>query len=437
MLPRALRYLGLFVLLASLLGVVGYLAFALVSSQPVPVMPELARGIGLFLFGFMALLVLRYLALMWFSYLDQVEVSARGDEVFLPEVTIVVPAYNEGPVIQASIRSLLELDYPNYEIVVIDDGSSDDTCLKARELEGRYSKVRVRVLSKRNGGKASALNLGIEAAASDLILCMDADSKLNPAALRRAVAHFVEPEVGAVAGNVKVVNRTSVLTRLQALEYIEGLNMVRRAQAFFRSVNIIPGPLGVFRKRVMLEVGGYEEDTFAEDCDLTLKILERGWKIRYEPEAVAFTEAPEDLRDLIKQRYRWTRGILQALRKRRRAFVSPRNVGLTVAVWYMAFEGLIWPAVNVLAQVYLVWIAAAYGHGILLVLWWLQLTVLDLVAALYCVVVEEENLALVPYAVLYRLSFTLLLDVCKLAATVEELMAVEMTWGKLERRGRI
>ncbi len=434
---RSVVYLALFTFLAGVLSLLGYLVYSLLFDQPVPVMPDLIRDAGGFFFIFMCILLLRYLILMWFSYLSQVEVTTDEDALALPGVSILVPAYNEGASIQASIRSLLELDYPNYEILVIDDGSTDDTYAKARAMEGRYSGARVRVLHRSNGGKARALNLGISAASEDLILCMDGDSKLAPASLRRAVRHLNDPTVGAVAGNVKVVNRVNMLTRLQALEYVEGLNIIRHAQAFLRSVVIIPGPFGLFRKRVLLEAGGYDVDTYAEDADLTLEILERGWKIRYEPEAVAFTEAPEGMRDLMKQRYRWTRGLLQAMRKRMGAVLRLRNTGLSLGVIYLMFEGLIWPAVNVAAQIFLVYVAAAFGYGNLLLLWWAQLTVLDLVAALYCVVVEEESLALVPYAIPYRLFFTICLDVGRVASSIEEMCHVEMGWGKLERRGRL
>jgi poly-beta-1,6 N-acetyl-D-glucosamine synthase len=434
---RPIAYAALFTFLAGVLGILGYLIYSLLFRHPIPVMPALIRDAGGFFFIFMCVLLLRYLILMWFSYLSQMDLTTDEDPEILAGVSILVPAFNEGAGIQTSIRSLLELDYPSYEIIVIDDGSTDDTYAKARAMEGRYSSTRVRVLHKRNGGKASALNLGISSASEDLILCIDGDSKLAPASLRRATRHLADPTVGAVAGNVKVVNRLNLLTRLQALEYIEGLNIIRHAQAFFRSVVIIPGPFGLFRKRVLMEVGGYEEDTYAEDADLTLKILERGWKIRYEPEAVAFTEAPEGMRDLMKQRYRWTRGLLQALRKRIRAVLSFKNAGLSFGILYLLFEGLAWPAANVAAQLFLVYLAAAFGTGDLLLLWWAQLTILDLVAALYCVVVEEESLALIPYAIPYRLFFTLCLDVGRVAASVEELFQVDMAWGKLERRGRL
>jgi poly-beta-1,6 N-acetyl-D-glucosamine synthase len=389
------------------------------------------------LFAFLIALIVRYVLLLWFSYLnflDSGELVQAGE----PLVSVIVPAYNEGAVIQSSIRSLLKLDYPRFEILVVDDGSSDDTYQRASRFAGPHGRAEVRVLHQRNGGKASALNTGIRGARGSLVLCMDGDSVLAPGTLRSAVRHFVDPAVGAVAGSVKVVNRTNALACLQALEYVEGLNMVRQAQAFFRAVNIIPGPIGVFRRGALLEIGGYESDTYAEDCDLTLRLLARGWQIKYEPGAIAYTEAPEQLLDLLKQRYRWTRGILQAIRKHARTLVDPRrSLTLTFTLWYMIFEGILWPAMNVFAHVLFVAVAARYGAALSLVIWWAQLTVLDLAAALYCVVVEEEGLSLVPYAVLYRVFFALTIDTAKLFATVEELFQLRMDWGKLERIGRI
>ncbi len=390
------------------------------------------------LLGFLGLLTLRYFGLLWFSYLSHLDRARLPEGRFFPLVSILVPCYNEGAVVQGSIRSLLQLDYPRYEIIVIDDGSRDDTCAKARVFEGTHGNAEVRVIRKQNAGKAIALNTGIAAARGEFVLCMDGDSALHPATLRRAVRHLADPRVGAVAGSVKVVNRTNLLSSLQALEYVEGLNMVRAAQGFFRLVNIIPGPIGVFRRAALRRVGGYDHDTFAEDCDLTLKLLGDGWQIHYEPEAIAYTEAPEKLLDLLKQRYRWTRGILQAIRKHRRSLVDMRHgPGVCFTLWYMIFEGILWPSMNVFAHVLFVFVAARYGAALPLVLWWAQLTVLDLAAALYCVAVEEERIRLVPYAIYYRAFFALTIDVAKLFATVEELFRLRMDWGKLERIGRI
>ena len=343
---------------------------------------------------------------MWLSYLHHIESRERPvvDRTLRP-VTIIVPVYNEEALIAPALRSLLALDYPAFDILVVDDGSTDRTLERAASLEGRYGPVTLRVVSKANGGKASALNTGIALARTPYVLCMDGDSRLARGTLRSAMRHFDDPRVGAVAGNVKVVNRTNIWTRLQALEYIEGLNMARRAQGFLRVVNIIPGPIGIFRVDVLRQIGGYDTDTYAEDADLTLKILTAGWHVRYEGRAIAWTEAPEDFLDLIKQRYRWTRGILQALRKRSSWLASPRG-GL--AVWgsllAMLFEAILWPAVNVFGNLLFAVAALSVGVPSNIFYWWVLLSMLDVAAAVYTVAMEEEDLALLPYAVVYRLS---------------------------------
>ena len=422
-----------------MLGIVVFTIAILVSRMPVE-MESLPMRIGMALvLTFLVLLIVRYFVLIWLGYLQHIEnqFSHKGDS-FQPPVTLLVPAYNEGTVIQKAIRSLLDLDYPSYEILVIDDGSSDDTYQKAAELEGRYGGVTIRVVSKANAGKANALNTGIALARSQFVLCMDGDSRLDRGTLRNAMRHFSDPRVGAVAGNVKVVNRNNMWTRLQALEYIEGLNMARRAQGFLHVVNIIPGPIGIFRREVLTAVGGYDTDTYAEDADLTLKILTTGWHIVYEDRAIAYTEAPEKLLDLIKQRYRWTRGILQALRKRASWLVLPKGgFSVWISLQQMFFESILWPVINVLGNLFFAYAALSSGAASYVLYWWLLLTLLDVAAALHTVAMEEEDLSLVPYAVAYRFFFVTLIDVAKLFATVEEFMNVKMTWGKLERAGRI
>jgi poly-beta-1,6 N-acetyl-D-glucosamine synthase len=360
------------------------------------------------------------------------------EDAGLPMVTLVVPAFNEGLVIQPALRSLLQLDYPNYEIVVIDDGSTDDTYEKAMVVAKESRAIRVRVITKRNGGKAEALNTGMTVARGEFILNMDGDSKLTSNTLRVCIRHFENPRVGAVAGNVKVLNRENIWSNIQALEYVEGLAMARKAQSFMRVVNIIPGPLGMFRKSVLQQVGGYDHDTFAEDCDLTLKILMRGWHIAYEPTAIAWVETPSRLLDLLKQRYRWTRGILQATRKHSEAMWQPRKAGINFYIlWYMLFEGILWPFSTVLGNVFFVYVGLQYGLATLLFYWWLQLTVLDIVAAAYCVIIEEEEPSLVIYAIMFRLFYINIIDIAKVFATIEEWRGNTMTWGKLEREGKL
>lgn len=405
----------------------------------------LISGVTLYFTIFMAILMGRYTLLLICSYLEHVRSHSskithfpERDDAELPMVSVVVPAYNEGSVITPALNALLEMDYPNYEILVIDDGSSDDTYERAMEIARSSTEVPVRVFSKRNGGKADALNLGLAHARGDFIFNMDGDTKLSQNALRDCIRHFDDERVGAVAGNVKVLNRENTLTRLQALEYVEGLALVRKAQSYFRLVGIIPGPAGMFRKRALMQVHGYDGDTYAEDCDLTLKLLAQGWHVQYEAAAIAYVETPSKPLDLIKQRYRWTRGLLQAIAKHRISLLRPHKAGVHfVMLAYMLFESVLWPISNVLGHIFFVYIGFEYGLALYLLYWWIQLTLLDMVAAVYCIVVEDEDISLLAYAPLFRLCYLLALDVSRVAAAFEELRGVRMNWGKLEREGKL
>lgn len=396
----------------------------------------LLRFVLVSLLLFLAILFLRYFTLLWLAYLGHAERNVMGEQKvrYLPPISIIVPAYNEGRVIDAALASLAGLDYPELEVLVVDDGSRDDTLIRAAEWEGRHGNAEFRVYTKANGGKASALNVGVGLSKHPFLFCMDADSRIDAATLRRAMRQFNDPSVGAVAGNVKVHNRTRLLTKLQALEYIEGLNLPRRAQGFVAAVNIVPGPVGLFRREALEEVGGYDTDTFAEDADLTLKLVASGWKVVYEDSAIAWTEAPETWLDLVQQRYRWTRGILQSLRKRKGLFLTPfPDFPLWLSILEMAFEAVIWPILNVYAHLFFALTAVLFGAGELLLYWWILLTLLDLVAAFVTVSMEGEQISLVPLAVAYRFFFILFLDVVKTFAALEELFRLDMGWEKLKR----
>ncbi len=439
---RRPRYVVLFA--SGVLIIVGLAAIIVGVIWSLQAPPEIQNGLiratVVLLMAFLGVLVFRYVALLWLGYLQHAEEVAephRREAQVLPPVSVIVPAYNEGLVVQDAIRSILRMDYPRLEVLVVDDGSTDDTFARASALEGRHGRAVVRVISKVNAGKAAALNTGIALARYPYVMCVDGDSTLATGALKAAMRHFRDPSVAAVAGNVKVENRVNLWSRLQALEYIEGLNMPRRAQGLVRAVNIIPGPIGVFRADVLRGLGGYDTDTFAEDADLTLKILTAGYRIEYAPEAVAYTEVPLTLGALIRQRYRWTRGILQAVGKRKAALVRPStDATVWLSIMSMLFEAVIWPFMNVLGNLFFVLIALAYGAGVYLLSWWVLLTLLDIAAALHTVAIEEEDLRLVPLAIIYRFFFILFIDVTKLFATIEEAFKFDMSWGKLERIGR-
>lgn len=404
--------------------------------SPPAVQALVVRVVMVSLVIFLAILFIRYFALLWFAYLGHAERNVFGDRTTweLPPISIIVPAYNEAEVIEGALASLAGLDYPVFEVLVVDDGSTDQTLRLAAEWEGTHGNAEIRVITKRNGGKATALNTGIALSKHPFLFCMDADSRLEPSTLKQAMRQLEDPSVGAVAGNVKVSNRKGIITNLQALEYIEGLNLPRRAQGFVAAVNIVPGPVGLFRREALEEVGGYDTDTFAEDADLTLKLVAAGWKVVYEDTAVAWTEAPENWLDLVQQRYRWTRGILQSLKKRKSLLFKPfPDFPLWLSAVEMAFEAVIWPIMNVYAHLFFALVALLFGAGELLFYWWILLTLLDLVAAFVTVSMEEESLGLVPFALIYRFFFILFLDVVKTFAALEELFNLGMGWEKLRR----
>ena len=388
---------------------------------------------------FLVVLLLRYLLVATLAFLKHLQHAGEPmvPTEFLP-ISIIFPAHNEGPVIESAVFSAMRLDYPNFEVIVVDDGSTDDTYEKATRIAANYGPNRLRVITKPNNGKASALNLGISQARGELILCTDGDSRLDGNALMRASAHFYDPYVGAVAGNVKVANRLNHLTRLQSLEYLEGLNLVRSAQAYFNRVTVIPGPLGLFRKDALLEVGAYEMDTFAEDCDLTLRLLLAGWDVKYESDAIVWTEAPESISGLVLQRYRWGRGVLQAIIKNRRfLFGGCPTVGTWLMFWFFVLDGIALPAMNVISISCFLFAAAGGSMSVLIPLWWAQLTLLDAVIALMCIAAEGEQLSLVLTAVSYRLFFIPFVDLLRCMAWFDELFDVRMKWMRLERFGRI
>ncbi len=238
-----------------------------------------------------------------------------------PFVSILVPAFNEEVVIEATIRSLLNSDYDNFEIIVVDDGSQDRTSEVVREHVGENPLIRL--FTEANAGKASALNFGMRQAKGEVIVALDADTQFPAETIRALARRFVDPKIGAVAGNAKVGNRINIVTRWQALEYITSQNMDRRAFASLNCITVVPGAVGAWRRELIERCGGFSDDTLAEDQDLTLQIRKLGYEIGYEESAIAWTEAPQTLRMLAKQRFRWAYGTLQCLWKHRDALFRP------------------------------------------------------------------------------------------------------------------
>jgi cellulose synthase/poly-beta-1,6-N-acetylglucosamine synthase-like glycosyltransferase/peptidoglycan/xylan/chitin deacetylase (PgdA/CDA1 family)/spore germination protein YaaH len=261
---------------------------------------------------------------------------------FNPRVAVLIPSYNEEKVIVRTIRSVLNSDYDNLRVIVIDDGSKDRTAEVAQEAYASQIRAgRVQVLVKPNGGKAAALNYALDRVEEDIYVGIDADTVIARDAIAKLVPHFEDPEIGAVAGNAKVGNRVNLWTRWQALEYITSQNFERRALNLFNVVTVVPGAIGAWRTEAVKKAGGYPVNTVAEDADLTMSLLEQGLKVVYEDRSLAFTEAPIDAKGLMRQRFRWSFGILQAVWKHRAAFVRNKAMGLFALPNILIFQMLL------------------------------------------------------------------------------------------------
>jgi cellulose synthase/poly-beta-1,6-N-acetylglucosamine synthase-like glycosyltransferase/peptidoglycan/xylan/chitin deacetylase (PgdA/CDA1 family) len=241
---------------------------------------------------------------------------------YSPFVSVIVPAYNEELVVANTIRSLLASDYREFEVIVVDDGSRDNTSEVVRECFA--SEARVRLFRTTNIGKSGALNLGLRQAKGQIVVALDADTLFAPQTIGALAQRFYDPRLGALAGNAKVGNRINIVTRWQALEYITSQNMDRRAFASLNCITVVPGAVGAWRRDLLTEIGGFSSDTLAEDQDLTLQIRRLGYTIGYEEDAIAWTEAPDGLRSLARQRFRWAFGTLQCMWKHRDALFRPR-----------------------------------------------------------------------------------------------------------------
>lgn len=242
-----------------------------------------------------------------------------------PKVAYVVPAYNEENAVGNCLKTLLKTEYGNFEIIVVDDGSTDDTFEEVQKLS---TDRRIRVFAQLNHGKWGALNTAIRNTDAEILVCIDADTQVRPDALGHLVKHFSNPRVGAVAGKVVVGNRVNLLTRLQALEYVTAQNFERRAHDMLNSMLVVPGALGAWRTEALRRAGMYSADTVTEDADMTVAVNRAGYRITYEDEAVAYTEVPETVRLLLSQRLRWSFGMFQTAWKHRGALRERAPVGL-------------------------------------------------------------------------------------------------------------
>jgi peptidoglycan-N-acetylglucosamine deacetylase len=365
-------------------------------------------------------------------------------------VTVLIPAFNEERVIERSVRRVLESRDVRIEVIVIDDGSRDRTSEIVRETFA--DEPRVRLLTLQNGGKARALNQGLTLANGEIVVALDADTQFEPATIARLARWFVDPKLGAVAGNAKVGNRVNLVTRWQALEYITAQNLERRALARLDAITVVPGAVGAWRKAVILEAGGYPADTLAEDQDLTIAIQRLGWKVHYDQYAVALTEAPESFHALAKQRFRWAFGTLQCLWKHGGVIAAGRpkglaRVGLPQAILFQILFAAVSPIIDLALIVSIVgtWLtvrahgwAQTSGDLEKMLTYWLAFTAIDLLAGVIAFALERrERWRLLWLLVPQRIGYRQVMYYVVLKALGAAIRGVVVGWGKLERSGRV
>jgi cellulose synthase/poly-beta-1,6-N-acetylglucosamine synthase-like glycosyltransferase len=366
-----------------------------------------------------------------------------------PSVSVVVPAYNEAKVIGQSIRALFRSSYPRFDIIVVDDGSTDGTY---DYVVGVLSdNPRARAFTQPNRGKGQALNFGISQTQADVIVTLDADTIVRPNTIEKLVRHFADPCVGAVAGNAKVGNRGKLLARWQALEYITMQNLERRAFDLLNCITVVPGAVGAWRRDVALRAGGFATETIAEDADLTFAILRMGYKVNYEEEAIGLTEAPETLRSFLKQRFRWMYGTLQTVWKHLDTMFRPRYgaLGMFGVPYVLVFQilfSLVAPLVDlytVLTIVTLVWQRSQHpmsysNEGLMqLLAYFVLFQACEFVSSFLAFALEPEDRRLLPWVFVQRFSYRLLLYYVGMKTIVTAIKGKIVGWSKFERKATV
>ncbi len=373
------------------------------------------------------------LALRQFSVNKKAVKKLPAEE--LPPVSIIVPGYNEEVTVLKTISSLLKTSYPVFEIIFIDDGSKDRTLEIVTAAFGNHPQVKI--LTKPNGGKATALNYGIKRSTYDFAVCIDADTQLLPDAVYHLMSYFTDEEIGAVAGTVKVGNEVNLITRWQSIEYITAQNMDRRAFDLLNSITVVPGAIGAFRREAIEEAGGFTSDTLAEDCDLTMRILKEGYIIRNCGEAIAYTEAPETIEMLVKQRFRWSFGVMQSFWKHRETLLNRkyRFFGMVGMPNILVFQ-IILPLFSPLAD--LMMIVSLFGENPeKMLIYYLVFVLVDLLVGVIAFKMEKEDYRKLIYIIPQRFMWRQLMYYVLFKSVRKALKGELHAWGNLKRTGTV
>jgi cellulose synthase/poly-beta-1,6-N-acetylglucosamine synthase-like glycosyltransferase len=341
----------------------------------------------------------------------------------------VVPAYNEAAGIEVCVRSLAGSRYPTVEVIVVNDGSTDDTAALVAGLH----LPNVTLISQANAGKCEALNAGIGHASHDIIVTVDGDTFFEPDTLRWLVQPFADPKVGAVSGNTKVGNRRRLLGRWQHIEYVMGFNLDRRLYDVLDCMPTVPGAIGAFRRRVLDDIGGVSSDTLAEDTDVTMATTRAGWRVVYEDRALAWTEAPASLSQLWKQRYRWSYGTMQAMWKHRGAIRDGSPLGRRALPYLLLFQVLL-PLLAPVIDLYAVFGLVFFPPGPIIA-YWVAFNVLAVAMAAYAFWLDHERMGPLWAVPLQQFAYRQLMYLVVIQSAVTAVLGSRLRWHKLLRTG--
>jgi cellulose synthase/poly-beta-1,6-N-acetylglucosamine synthase-like glycosyltransferase/peptidoglycan/xylan/chitin deacetylase (PgdA/CDA1 family) len=365
-------------------------------------------------------------------------------------VSVLIPAFNEAKVIAGSVARILESGHADLEVIVIDDGSTDGTSEVVRDRFGADPRVKLLTLS--NGGKARAVNAGLEASHGEIVVALDADTHFEPDTIARLARWFGDKSIGAVAGNAKVGNRINLITRWQALEYITAQNLERRALAALDTITVVPGAVGAWRRSALLALGGFPTDTLAEDQDLTIALQKAGYRAVFDADAVAWTEAPDTVAGLAKQRFRWSFGTLQCLWKHADVTLRSRYralglVALPQAWLFQILLGLVSPFVDLLLIVQVIAVTSdilQHGgqydatHLKVTLFYYAVFIAVDYMTAVVAFMFEKrENWRLLWWLALQRFGYRQLLYYVLAKSVMNAAKGHFVGWGKLDRKATV
>jgi cellulose synthase/poly-beta-1,6-N-acetylglucosamine synthase-like glycosyltransferase/peptidoglycan/xylan/chitin deacetylase (PgdA/CDA1 family) len=395
----------------------------------------LTTVISIMLLVVVGLVALRALLLLALAAHHVRITRGRAAAEHTPSVAIVVPAYNEAVGIERAVRSLAASEYDDFEVIVVDDGSTDETADIVADLDLQN----VRLVRQDNSGKAAALNTGIEQTDSEVIVMVDGDTLFETGTLRRLVAPLADPAIAAVSGNTKVGNRSGLLGRWQHIEYVIGFNLDRRMYDVLECTPTVPGAIGAFRRDVLADVGGVPGDTLAEDTDLTLAIGRTGRRVVYAEDARAWTEAPSSLNALWRQRYRWSFGTMQAVFKHRGAVISrdprQRRIGRRALPYMLLFQILL-PAVAPLIDLFALYGLVFTGATRTLIVW-LVFNIVQLLIAVYGFRLDRESLKPLWALPLQQFVYRQLMYLVIIESSVSALQGARSGWKHLPRTGEV